>query len=85
MYFLKDNSREDGVIYFINPKFSLAQAYKVLLPCKVQFLDSQNIKNFSLIGQKRDGSSYFVFRKKNQIFVERMRLSGMKVDAVFIK
>jgi len=67
MYFVKDNSREDGVVYFINPKFSLAQVYKLLLPRKVQFLDSREIKGFLTLSQKRDGlPSYFVFRKKDK-------------------
>ena len=67
MYFVKDNSGEDGVVYFINPKFSLAQVYKILLPCKVQFLDSQDVKKFSQLGQKRGGiPTYFIFRKEDK-------------------
>ena len=66
MYFVKDNSREDGVVYFINPQFSLAQVYKILLPRKVQFLDSHDIKK-SLFGQKKEGiPNYFVFTKEDK-------------------
>jgi len=67
MYFVKDHSEENGVVYFINPQFSLAQVYKILLPRKVQFLSSQDIKKFSLLSQKRGGvPSYFVFRKEDK-------------------
>lgn len=67
MYFVKDNSEGNDVVYFINPQFSLAQVYKILLPRKVQFLDSQGIKKFSLFGQKRGGMpSYLVFMKEDK-------------------
>ena len=67
MYFVKDNSREDGVVYFINPKFSLAQVYKILLLRKVQFLNLQDVKKFSQIGQKKGGiPNYFVFTKEDK-------------------
>ena len=67
MYFVKDNSGEDGVVYFINSKFSLAKVYKILLPRKVEFLDSQDVKKFSQLGQKRGGiPTYFVFRKEDK-------------------
>ncbi len=67
LYFVKDNSRENGVICFINPRFSLAHAYKILLPRKVQFLDSKDIKEFSLLDPKRGGMTcYFVFAKKDK-------------------
>jgi len=66
MYFVKDNSEEDGVVYFINPQFSLAQVYKILLPRKVQFLDSHDIKK-SLFGQKKGKiPNYFVFTKEDK-------------------
>ena len=67
MYFVKDNSRENGVMCFINPRFSLAHAYKILLPRKVQFLDSKDIKEFSLLDPKRGGMTcYFVFDEKDK-------------------
>lgn len=67
MYFVKDNSRENGVMCFINPRFSLAHAYKILLPRKVQFLDSKDIREFSLLDPKRGGMTcYFVFDEKDK-------------------
>lgn len=67
MYFVKDHSEEDSMIYFLNPYFSRAQACKILLPRKIHFLDSQNIKKFLLFGQKRIRiPSYFVFIKEDK-------------------
>ena len=63
MYFVKEN----GVVYFINPRFSLAHAYKIVLPRKVHFLNSQDMKEFSLLDPKRRGMTcYFVFAKKDK-------------------
>ena len=66
MYFVKDNSKENGVVYFIKPRFSLAQAYKIVLPRKVQFLVSGNIKELFLPGQKwKKIPRYFVFKRED--------------------
>jgi hypothetical protein len=63
MYFVKDKSRENGVLYFINPQFSLAHVYKIVLPRKVQFFDSEDLEEFSLTAQRKgDVPRYFVFR-----------------------
>ncbi len=45
----------------------MAQVYKILLPRKVQFLGSQNVKKFSLPDQKvGEVPGYFVFRKEDK-------------------
>ena len=67
MYFVKDHSTEDSVIYFIRPKFNLAEAYKILLPRKVRFIDSEDKKRFSLLNQRTgEIPHYFVFKKEDR-------------------
>ena len=66
IYFVKDHSEEDSRIYFINPHFSESEAYKILLPRKVHFLDSQGINKLSLLSRKRRvAARYVIFRKKD--------------------
>ena len=66
MYFVKDHSEEDSMIYFINPLFSESEAYKILLPRRVEFVDSLSNGNLLTIGQEPyGGRRYLVFRKES--------------------
>ncbi len=72
MYFVKDHSEEDSVIYFINPYFTKAEAYKILLPRKVKFSDikgrdMKDIEGFHVFSEKRLRiGDYLVFSEENK-------------------
>jgi hypothetical protein len=72
MYFVKDHSEEDSVIYFINPYFTKAEAYKILWPRKVQFSDikghsMKDIKELPILPEKGwKIGSYLVFAEENK-------------------
>jgi len=66
MYFVNDHSSEDSVVYFINPQFSKSEAYKILLSRKIQYLDEQDVDEFSLPDQSSlKTPSYIVFRRED--------------------
>ena len=66
LYFVKDHSTEDSVVYFISPKFNLAQVSKILLPRKVCFCDQYEVESLLTIGQKRDSQAgHLVFKIEN--------------------
>jgi hypothetical protein len=67
LYFVKEHSEEDSIIYFINPHTSKPQAYKVLLPRTIRFINQEGnndviISNSQVLDGKR---CYLVFRKGN--------------------
>ena len=67
MYFIKDNTGEDSVISFVTICSSKAEAYKILLPRKVRFIDSEDKKRFSLLNQRTgEIPHYFVFKKEDR-------------------
>ena len=66
MYFVKDHSENDSVIYFVNRQFFSDEVYKILLPRKIQYLDEQDIDEFLLPSQSSPKMpSYIVFRRED--------------------
>ena len=64
MYFVKDHSEKDSVVFFINPYFSKAEALKVLLPRKVRFVSGDEPESFLSVDQNLYGErKYLVFKK----------------------
>ena len=67
MYFVKDHSEEDSVVYFVNRQFFSDEVHKILLPRKIRFLDTKVIREFSLpILREEEISVYVVFRKEDK-------------------
>jgi 4-amino-4-deoxy-L-arabinose transferase-like glycosyltransferase len=66
MYFIKDHTEEESSIYFIKPHFSQAEAYKILLPRGVKFIESDEESSFfESIQRLPKGMSYLAFKKEN--------------------
>jgi len=66
MYFVKDTTEEKSVVYFINPTFTKAYAYKILLPREVNFIESdEGERFFENKKQLSTKNSYLVFRKED--------------------
>jgi len=64
LYFIKDHTEEDSMLYFISPYFSKAQACKILLPRGICFIDRWKAKRLLTASQKEDGKTrYLVFEE----------------------
>jgi hypothetical protein len=67
LYFVRDHSEEDSTVNFINPHFSKAEAYKVLLPRRVHFLELHDRKDLLLPIQKGvKKKDYFIFIREDK-------------------
>jgi hypothetical protein len=67
MYFVKDHSEDNSVIYFVDRQFFANEVYKILLPRKIQFLNPRTIKTFSSHSQRTEGIPiYIVFRREDK-------------------
>jgi hypothetical protein len=66
MYFVRDHSEEESTVYFVKPHFSQAEAYKILLPRGVKFIDGGQGEKLLKVDQRPyGGTSYLAFKKEN--------------------
>jgi len=66
MYFIKDHTEEESTVYFVKPHFSQAEAYKILLPRGVKFIDGGQGEKLLKVDQRLyEGTSYLAFKKEN--------------------
>ena len=65
MYFIKDNTEEEGVLYFVEMETGLEEAYKILLPRKLCFIGQGEAGNLLSGSQKQNtGKGYLVFARE---------------------